>query len=615
MLTFRSESYMEWIKNLEAASQELQRGLVRRFAAGRVTNRNKVLETILKANSFSVSSNESNMIHDAVYTALQYLAHMLGELDRNLTGTFVGVGSYFDGTRVGRAPNEFDYIYELTEISSSLPKAESHGSLEYRFQTNSGSTYTSGKSWLSNIRVRDRLYTLIDQAMKTNSLPAHLHHGGILSPCFSGIRKNGPAFTLLFAWSGGHHVGFPLLISVDITIGIRPHHLQIFADEETKLEKVASAMGVRGTDAHQLYLIAHPDREDAWQMSTAALEVAMMSRLNNKTTRVIKKLKVLKNQFLTLTEEGDIEHQHCYADHKDIAEATRKLQSMTEAADSNRRSEPSGEGKQKIGRRHYPRTAWKEGVGAEDSSVGHDAYGDARVDMKEVVQCVTEIHQCWFQQTKIHADSWMSHNTAERGTLLEIPTCGPMPAVYQNSAKLVHKLCCAYLKNLAGSEGSRRRNLDYLADILPPNLCKAAMEDYKPTVTLKSCVFKYIIIGAILSGEPPPCFTDDGEKTEQNDLQAVIWVLNKLRQSKQLRHPLLEVPIQTYSLAYRGYVVAPRAAASHIEDRLSDILYHFLGTLIHYLDEDETCSQSRQWCLVNACIPQRQTICNNCAIQ
>ncbi len=67
----------------------------------------------------------------------------------------------------------------------------------------------------------------------------------------------------------------------------------------------------------------------------------------------------------------------------------------------------------------------------------------------------------------------------------------------------------------------------------------------------------------------------------------LFWVLNKLRQSKKLRHPLLGVPIQTYSLAYRGYVVAPRAAASHIENRLSDILYHFLDTLRHVLDDSD----------------------------
>ncbi len=125
------------------------------------------------------------------------------------------------------------------------------------------------------------------------------------------------------------------------------------------------------------------------------------------------------------------------------------------------------------------------------------------------------------------------------------------------------------------------------SDILPPCLCNATLEDHKPAITLKSCVFKYIIIGAILSGELPRCLTDCDKETEQNGLQTVMWVLNKIRESKQLRHPLLGVPIQTYSLAYRGYVVAPRAAASHIENWLSDILYQFLGKIFNIMTDDE----------------------------
>ncbi len=281
---------MEWIRKVESASQELQCCLVS-FDSDRMTNGYEVLERLFEANISTVScANE----HEAVYTTLKLLAHMLGNLDRNLAGVLVGVGSYFDGTQVGTTPNEFDYIYELTDISSGLEMAQHHGLWEYRFKAKPGSSFTSVSRWLSNILVRDRLYTLIDQVMKIISLPTGLHHGGILSPCFSGIRKNGPAFTLLFTWSGGPYEESPLLISVDITVGIRPHHLRKFTDEQTRLAKLATSVGVQVTDAHLLYVIAHPDRDDVWQMTTAALEVDIMSKLNKRISGVIMKLKVLK---------------------------------------------------------------------------------------------------------------------------------------------------------------------------------------------------------------------------------------------------------------------------------------------------------------------------------
>ncbi len=232
ILNFRSSVYSGWIGEVQTANRHLQDKCANLATDWRTNGKEQVQERLLELNSFLLSSSEKNTIPEAIYTVLQRLVNLLSELDRNLSGTLVGVGSFFDGTRVGAAPNEFDYIYVLTEVSSSLKKAEPLGSLEWRLQSHSESAGTSARPWLSNIMVRDRLSALIDQAMRTIPLPAYLHHGGIMCPCFSGIRKNGPALTLLFAWSGGPYRVNPLLVSVDITIGIRPHHLQIFVDEE-----------------------------------------------------------------------------------------------------------------------------------------------------------------------------------------------------------------------------------------------------------------------------------------------------------------------------------------------------------------------------------------------
>ena len=503
---------MEWISKVESASQELQRQLVS-LDSDRMTNGDEVLERLFEADISTVSCGNGT-VHEMVYATLQRLVHMVSYIDRNLSGVLVGVGSYFDGTQVGAAPNDFDYIYELTQISSGLEMAQHHGLWEYRFKAKPGSSFTSVSRWLSNILVRDRLYTLIDHVMKIISLPTSLHHGGILSPCFSGIRKNGPAFTLLFAWSGGPYEESPLLISVDITVGIRPHHLRKFTDEQTRLVKLATSVGGQTTDAHRLYVIAHPDRDDVWQMTTAALEVDIMSRISNRITGVVMKLKVLKNLFLTITEGGDIEHRHCFVDHNDdIFETTRRLQSMVKVANAKARSKPW--------------TAKKRREHSADTPVGRSACKfedneDATVDMEKAIQCVMEIQQCWFRQIK-RLESLKS-KIAQRDRLS--PKHETVPDEYQKVASLIHKLCCTYLKNsardLTSSGESGKGNLDYLADILPPYLCKIAMEYHKPTITLKSCVFKYIVIGALLSGELPQCFTDEGEDIERNDLQAIV---------------------------------------------------------------------------------------------
>ncbi len=316
-------------------------------------------------------------------------------------------------------------------------------------------------------------------------------------------------------------------------------------------------------------------------MTTSALEVEIMSKLSKRISGVIMKLKVLKNLFLTITEEGDTERQLCFVDDNvNISETKRRLQSMVKSANVRDRSKLW--------------TAKKRTEHTADTPVGRSAgkfedNEDATVDMEKVIQCVREIQQCWFRQIKTLESLKTNCDSAQPDKLS--PKHEPIPDEYQEVASLIQKLCCIYLrsatKDLTGSGEPGTKNLDYLADILPPNLCKDAMEYHKPTVTLKSCIFKYIIIGALLSGELPQCFTVEDEDTEHTDLEAVVWVLNKLRESKQLRHPLLGIPIQTYSLAYRGFVVAPRAAASHIENRLSEILYNFLDTLLYILDDSE----------------------------
>ncbi len=504
---------------------------------------------IFHDHSFSPLSDENRRIHQAIHETLESLVKALGEADSHFKGRLVGVGSYFDGTRVGSAPNEFDYMFVLEELSNTISRVQRTDTAEYRLQIQS-ETATTG-AWLSNILLRERLYTLIPRVMIRISLPEDLHHGGILSPCFSGIRKNGPAITLLFAWTGGTYTDSPLLISVDMTVSVRTAHLERFADELTHFLK---SLRVGNDLEHHAYLIAHPNRHNVWVMTSAAMEVSIMSNLSNRYVRIIGLLKILNKIFLTIHEWSERPFRGVLwpilSDSSDISKIKTVL----------------------------------------DHQMDHiSKFGSAAIfHMEELVSFAMGAQRYWFKSYRNRASGLPSEGSHAQDVDLKLLENGNIPSDFQDVAKLIHTLCCAYVRNstsyIEQTVESNSVGFDYLADLLPPEACEDVMEDYKPVITLKSCVFKYVIIGALLSGEMPKCFTDDID-TDGNDLEAIVWVLEQIRKSTTLSHPLLGVPIQTYSLSYRGYVVAPRFMSSHIENRLCDVLYSFLDTLITTLKE------------------------------
>ncbi len=399
--------------------------------------------------------------------------------------------------------------------------------------------------------------------MNMISLPKDIHHGGILSPCFSVIRKNGPAFTLLFALTGGIYTETPLLISVDMTVSVRPAHLERFTDEEAKLTHVLKPLGVGSDLEHHAYLIAYPNRHDVWVMTSAALDVSIMSNVSNRYVRIIRQLKILNKAFLTIQESSKRPFRSAFretslaifAGSSDIAKFKKKLE-------------------------HEMEDVIKFGCVALHPDM----------NMKKIVFFAKKARRYWFECYRarlagIQSKGRLSQERACTG--LKLLENGTIPSEFQDVAKLINSLCCAYLresKSYAEEVKNSKTELDYLADLLPPYVCEEAFEDHKPAITLKSCVFKYVIIGALLSGNLPPCFTDEND-TAGSDLEPVVWVLEQIKKYKTLNHPLLEIPIQTYSLSYRGYVIAPRFMSSHIENRLSDVLYSFLGALIATLRE------------------------------
>ncbi len=555
------------------------------------------LQEIYEKQSFSWMSGENLKVGQAIQELLGRLASAVGKADENFGGDVLGVGSYFDRTCVGTAPNEFDYIYVLTEMSKNISKVQQLHPAEYRLQHQPDTT-TGTYPWLSNILVRERLYHLIDHVMTTIPLPRHLHHGGILSPCFSGIRKNGPAFTLLFAWTGDSHVERPLLISIDLTIAIRPAHLETFAEQETEVTQLANRLGA---NARKAYLIAHADRDDAWLMTSAAMEVDVMSNLSERCVRIVRQLKVLKQDFLTIRENNNSDSEEIRdSDSDTLGYGMIISRGGPGGAVDKIYLKPHRRKAKKIPRFSLSqiRVKLQSMTGKVGETNSDSASGDAPLDLKDILSCVTATRRCWFsrygkktakrRETKSRQKSSTRRTDSEERFELPSPPEG-VPSEFQAVATSIRSLCSAYLKNSTrpmeestASSETEKSDLDYLSDLLSPEDCVAAFEDCKPAITLKSCVFKYVIIGALLSGRLPEYFTRQNA-TGKDDLEAVLWVLEEIQKSKELRHPLLGIPIRTYSLSYRGYVVAPRFLSKHIENRLSDVLYCFLDTLIQTL--------------------------------
>ncbi len=187
---------------------------------------NAILQDMFSSQFLSLTVDENVRIVQSVQAMMENLSREVAKQDSALHGTLVGVGSFWDGTRVGRTPNEFDYIYNLCDVNQYVTECYTCGIGKYRLKCKEPNPLTGESNMLSNFKVRDRLCASINRIMKSISLPKDLHHGGVLSPYFSGVRKNGPAITLLFVWTGDQYKSRPLLISVDVTIAIRPVHVQ-----------------------------------------------------------------------------------------------------------------------------------------------------------------------------------------------------------------------------------------------------------------------------------------------------------------------------------------------------------------------------------------------------
>ncbi len=107
---FREKSFTKWVDGVEQGMRKSHNTLQKFVACASANNLTVAAIEQFHDHSFSPLSAENRRIHLAIHKSLECLVKALGEADRDFKGSLVGVGSYFDGTRVGSAPNEFDYI-------------------------------------------------------------------------------------------------------------------------------------------------------------------------------------------------------------------------------------------------------------------------------------------------------------------------------------------------------------------------------------------------------------------------------------------------------------------------------------------------------------------------
>ncbi len=528
-----------------------------------------ILQKIFRNQSICFTVGENVRIGESVQTVMENLRLDVTKQDNMLSGTLFGVGSYWDGTRVGEAPNEFDYLYVLSDVNKCIKECYKCGIWKYRLKCKEPNSLTGGSTMLSNFMVREHLCVFINRSMKTLSLPKNLHHGGVLSPQFSGVRRNGPAITLLFIWTGGQYRSKPLLISVDVTIAIRPVHLQAFMqDESILLADHQFQFGLRVLP--ESYLIADANFDKVWQRTTAKVEVSLVSKMRPWLSNTIKMLKILSDLMLTIREpegnssmDGNLKNLSLLLFH-DVTKHTEttpieSIGCWTVKDESCSLSNTRTSGDQPI-------------VSSTRNAIHKTILSLVAARNLHTTQVNSNGKE---EPPPDEKSKYMSGLATKLGQLLLEDT------------KMVNEDNPILEQETTISSEVQSSEFSYISDVLDPSQCHILFEDCKPLIALKSCVFKYTLMKLLQLGE-----ASANENTANDypgfDRVLLVKIMKKIQRSKQLMHPLLGYPIMTYSVSPRVQHCTGqnRRLTQDTENRLSEILYDVLGLLIETLDRE-----------------------------
>ncbi len=562
---------MNWSEDIDVQLHKSYNNVKTLISQLETVGTNTTLADMLSNHSISLTADVNVRIAESVQTVMENLYIEVRKHENILDGALVGIGSFWDGTRVGEAPSEFDYLYILSNVNKYITGCYKCGIGKYRLKCEKLHTLTGASSMLSNFAVRDLMCTCIEKSMKRLSLPEDLHHGGVLSPCFSGVRKNGPAITLLFVWTGDQYKSKPLLISVDVTIAIRPIHLPAFMQDDSTLAAV-HRFQYEMRVLRESHLIADANLDNIWQRTTAKIEVSFVKHMRPRLSNTIKMLKILNNVVLTVQEpDGSSQvgrelKQQGNSPLDDVTTGTkaspkecyRLLSFKDDYYNSANVSILTG-GPNQSPTSYGIREAIFSLITARNSHLAEvNLSGKCKLPPDEIAKAMSglagKLYQILEQDTVVMSE-YRSFRFEEETTV---------------SSKQ--------------GEVLDQTKLIYLSHALEPCECHLLFEDCKPLITLKSCVFKYVLMEFLQVGGVSPMgseYDDPGF-----DLDLMVMILKKIQKSKQLRHPVLGYPILTYSVSPRvqDYAIQNRRLTQDTEDRLSEILYDNLAMLIEILD-------------------------------
>ncbi len=573
LFSFRSQSSpINWSAGVEIQLRKFYDKVKVLMSQLETDSTNAILRDIFGSHTISLTRDDNVRIAESVQTVMASLSSEVTKQDSILGGTLVGVGSFWDGTRVGEAPNEFDYMYVLRDVNRYITGCYKCGIGEYRMKCIECNPLTGTGSMLSNFRVRNRLCACINRSIEDAAFPKNLHHGGVLSPYFSGVRKNGPAITLLFVWTGDQYKSKPLLISVDVTIGIRPIHIWAIGHDEYTLQATQHFQN-KVRVLPESFLIADATLDTVWQRTTASMETSVVLNMRPGLLNTIKMLKILNDTVLTIREPTGNSHM------------TRQLEKYSKSRCDDARNRIS------------PTLAERDGCSSFDDSHCNfinisTSEGSSLTNKSNKIQ---EVILSLVVERNLHITQLSSDRKKK----------GQPDIKAKRMSRLASKLCHLLLDDTevvskdfdfspiikpwptirsaqCGNPGPT--NLSYLPDILDPDQCRLLLEDCKPLITLKSCIFKYVMMELLQVGEVSwQCSKNDDSGF---DLDLLVRILKKIQKSKQMQHPLLGYPILTYSVSPRVQHCAGqnRRITQDTENRLSEILYDVLGLLIETLD-------------------------------
>ncbi len=168
---FRSHAFMNWSADVESQLKvtcDNVRILMSQFEA---RHTNAVLQDMFGSRSLCLSVNDNVMIAESVQTVMTHLSSEVTKQDSILGGALVGVRSFWDGTRIGEAPNEFDYMYVLSGVNRYITGCYECSIGKYRLTCKQINPLTGTPDVLSNFALRECFCVCINKTMRRISLP------------------------------------------------------------------------------------------------------------------------------------------------------------------------------------------------------------------------------------------------------------------------------------------------------------------------------------------------------------------------------------------------------------------------------------------------------------